>query len=206
MSLAMLKSALLLPLEMAVNSLLAFDTASRPRLAKLAGKTLAVHVTQPPASVFVAVRADGLHLATIHEGPETASLHGSTPSLLGLLLRREHVDSLHTRGVELRGDTAFVQQLQAVLLDLDIDWEYQLSRVIGDIPTQAASDGLREADAQLRKAGSRLRENVSEYLHEESGLLAGTDLLESFYQEIAELKLRADRLQARFDRFSSSNR
>jgi ubiquinone biosynthesis accessory factor UbiJ len=204
MSFAMLQNALLLPLELAINGLLALDTASKQRLAKLEGKTLAVHAAQPAVSVFVTVRGNGLHLSTIHEGPETASLHGSTPSLLGLLVRREHIDSLHTRGVELRGDTAFVQQLQTVLLDLDIDWEYQLSRLIGDIPTQAAADGLRTAGAQLRKTGARLRENVSEYLHEESGLLPGPEALEAFYQEIAELKLRADRLQARFERLYSN--
>jgi ubiquinone biosynthesis protein UbiJ len=203
MSLALLQTALLLPLEFAINGVLRLDAASKLRLAKLEGSTLALHSIQPSASLFVSVRGNGLHLSALHEGAATASLHGPASALLGLLLRREPVDSLHARNLELRGDTAFVQQLQALLLDLDIDWEYQLSRLVGDIPTQAFSDGVRAAGAQLHKAGSRVRENVSEYLHEESSLLPGADELESFYREITELKLRADRLQARIEHFHS---
>ncbi len=204
MSLALLQTALLLPLELAINGMLALDPASKSRLLKLEGRTLAVHATQPSASLFITARGKDLHLSALHEGVESASLHGSAAALAGLLLRREHIDNLRARGVELRGDTAFVQELQALLLDLDIDWEFHLSKVVGDIPTQAFSDAVSEAGTVLRKTGSRLRENVSDYLHEESGLLPTAAELETFYGEITELKLRADRLQARLERLSQT--
>lgn len=204
MSFAMFQSALLLPLELAINGVVALDTASKRRLAQLDGGTLAVRATQPSATVFIKVQGERLRLSALHEGEETASLQGPASALLGLLLRREPVVSLHGRGVELRGDTAFVQQLQAVLRDLDIDWEYQLGRLVGDIPTQAVADGLRGASSQLRRASGRVRDNVSEYLHEESGLLPRAEEFETFYREVAELKLRADRLQARFERLRKS--
>lgn len=197
MSFALLQNSLLLPLEFAVNGLLALDAASTARLQALDGKTLAVHAEQPTMSIFVSVRGGRLCLAAIHEGPEHASLRGNASALLGLLLRGAAIDNLREYGIELRGDTNFVQQLQTLLRDLDIDWEYQLSRVLGDIPTQALADGLRGAEAQLRKTGSRVRENVDEYLHEESGLLPAAEELEAFYRDVAELKLRADRLEAR---------
>jgi ubiquinone biosynthesis protein UbiJ len=200
MSLALLQSALLLPLELAINGVLKLDAASKSRLARLDGGTLALRATQPSITLFISVRGNGLHLSTLHEGADTASLHGPTTALLGLLLRREHIDNLHARNVELRGDTGFVQDLQALLLDLEIDWEYHLSKLVGDIPTQAAASGLRETGTLLRKTGSRLRENVTDYLHDESGLLASADELEAFYNEITELKLRTERLQARLDR------
>ncbi len=200
MSFALLQTALLLPLELAINGVLKLDAASKPRLAKLEGRTLALRATQPSVTLFISIRGNGLHLSTLHEGAEAASLHGPASALLGLLIRREPIDNLHARNVELRGDTGFVQELQALLLDLDIDWEYQLSKFVGDIPTQAFSDGLREAGTMFRKAGTRLRENVSDYLHEESGLVPTATELETFYGDIAELKLRADRLQARLAR------
>ncbi|MGV3591236.1 MAG: ubiquinone biosynthesis accessory factor UbiJ [Gammaproteobacteria bacterium] len=203
MSFALLQNSLLLPVEMALNALLALDAASKPRLQRMDGNTLAVHATQPALDVYVSVRGGRLQLAAIHEGPETASLRGTATSLLGLLLRREPVASLHEHQVELRGDTAFVQQLQTLLQDLDVDWEYQLGRILGDVPTQAFADGLRSAGAQLRKTGRRVRENVDEYLHEESGLLPDAHALEAFYHDIAELKLRAERLEARIARLQT---
>lgn len=201
MSFAMFQSALLLPLELAINGVLALDSASRQKLAKLDGGTLGVYATQPSASVFIKVQGNRLHLSALHEGNVTASLRGSATALLGLLLRRGPTESLHGANVELTGDTAFVQQLQALLRDLDIDWEYHLSRVVGDIPTQAAADSMHKAGAELRRAGARVRENVSEYLHEEAGILPRAGELEAFYNDIADLKLRAERLQARVDQF-----
>ncbi|MEY4640877.1 MAG: hypothetical protein RLZZ227_871 [Pseudomonadota bacterium] len=197
MSFALLQTALLLPLELTLNAVLALDAASKARLARLEGRTLAVHASQPAATLFVSIRGNKLHLSVIHEGPETASLHGSAASLLGLLLRREPVDNLRARNVELRGDTSFVQQLQALLLGLDIDWEYHVSKFVGDIPTQTLASGLRGAGDYIRKTGTRLQQDVSEYLHEEKQWLPGTGELESFYSAIADLQLRADRLQAR---------
>jgi ubiquinone biosynthesis protein UbiJ len=200
MSFALLQNSLLLPAELALNAVLALDAASKVRLQRLDGNTLAVHVTQPALSVYVVIRGGRLTLASIHEGTETASLRGSASALIGLLLSREPVSSLHAHGVELRGDTAFVQQLQTLLRDLDIDWEYQLSRLLGDIPTQAVADGVRSAGEQFRKTGERVRDNVGEYLHEESGLLPDAGAVETFYREIEELKLRAERLEARVAR------
>lgn len=201
MSFAMFQGALLLPLELAINGVLMLDVTSKQKLARLEGGTLAVHSTQPSASVFVKVQGNRLHLSALHEGDATATLHGPATALLGLLLRRGATASLHANHVELRGDTAFVQQLQALLRDLDIDWEYHLSKVVGDIPTQAAADTLQKAGAELRRTGARVRENFSEYLHEEAGILARADELEAHYNDIADLKLRAERLQARIDQF-----
>jgi ubiquinone biosynthesis accessory factor UbiJ len=197
MSFALLQTALLLPLELSINGVLALDAASKTRLAKLEGRTLAVYATQPSMTLFVSVRGNKLHLGVIHEGPETASLHGSASALLGLLLRREPVDNLRARNVELRGDTSFVQQLQALLLGLDIDWEYHVSKLVGDIPTQAFATGLRGAGDYLRKTGSRLQQDFSDYVHEEKQWLPTAAELETFYGDIAELQLRVDRLQAR---------
>ena len=202
MSLALLQNALLLPIELALNAMLALDAASKPRLQQMSGNTLAVHGTSPAFSLYLSVRGERIHLSSVHEGQETASLHGTAAALLRLLLRHERIDSLHGQHVELRGDTGFVQQLQTLLLDLDIDWEYHLSRVLGDIPTQAMADGVHSAGAQLRKTAGRARENIDEYLHEESGLLPDAEALEAFYRDVAELKLRAERLQARLERLA----
>ena len=204
MSFALLQTALLLPLERSINGVLALDLTSQARLLKLDGRTLALYASQPQITLYISVRSTGLHFAPPHDGESTASLHGTASALLGLLLRREHIDNLRNKNVELRGDTAFVQELQALLLDLDIDWEYQLGKIIGDIPTQTLASGLREAGAYIRKTGSRLREDVSDYLHEESGVLPTATELETFYHEISELQLRADRLQARLQQYLST--
>lgn len=197
MSFALFQNALLHPVELTVNRLLSLDAASGPRLARLEGRTLALHATRPELNLYITVRNRGLHLSSIHEDESAASLHGSASAMLGLLVRREPVSNLQPSQLELRGNTAFVQELQALLLDLDVDWEYQLSKFIGDIPTAMLGDGLRKVRAVFRQTTRRLHEDTVEFLHEETTLFPPQADLDRFYAGVGDLTLRVDRLQAR---------
>lgn len=197
MSFALLQSALLLPLELTLNQLLALDAASRTRLAAMAGKTLAVQVQQPALTIHVSVYVDKLRLSPRHEGEIATTLIGSAAAMLSLLVRREPLTSLQGRGLELRGDLRFAQALQNLLLDLQIDWEFQLSRLVGDVPTQMMADGIRTSGDYLQKTSQRIREDVQDFLQQESGLLPIAAELEAFYEAVQALVLRVDRLDAR---------
>lgn len=203
MSFELLQTALLMPAELALNGLLGFDAATPARLQNLQGKTLAVHVSQPRFVVYIGVTNKGLHLSSVFDGEPDASLHGSIPALLKLLAKGSGITNLHASDVELRGNTGFVQQLQSLLLHLDIDWEFQLSRIIGNLPTSLISSGVNQAAAFAKQSGSRLRQNLQDYLAEESDLLPRAHELEAHYAAINELVLRVDRLQARLDLHTS---
>jgi ubiquinone biosynthesis protein UbiJ len=204
MAFALLQTALLMPAELALNSLLKLDAATPSRLQNLQGKTLAVHVTQPQLVIFVSITNKGLHLSPIFEGQPDASLHGSIPALLKLLSKSASVTNLHTVDVELRGNTGFVQQLQNLLLDLDVDWEFQLSRIIGNLPTSMISSSVNQVVDFAKQSGGRFKQNLQDYLAEESTLLPHAHELEAHYAAIDELALRVDRLQARFDFYVTS--
>lgn len=203
MSFALLQTALLMPAELAINGLLRLDAAAAARLQSLQGKTLAVFVTQPAFVLYVSVNAEGLHLSPVFEAEPTASLHGSIPALMKLLTKGASVTNLYGSNVELRGNTAFVQQLQNLLLDLDIDWEFQLSRLIGNLPTSLISSGLGQVAGFARNSGEKFRQNLRDYLAEESTLLPRAHELEAHYAAINALALRVDRLLARVELFSA---
>lgn len=199
MSLALLQTALLLPIEALLNGVLALDAASRSRLAALEGKTLAVLPTQPRVALYVSIRNGQVRLAPLFEGNATSTLRGPAGSLLRLLLRGDTPASLAPYGVELQGSTAFMQELQQLLRDLDIDWEFHLGRLIGDLPVAALAQGL---DAGADFAGNTLaaaRDNVADYLAHETSLLPARSAVEKFRADLLELHLHIDRLQARLD-------
>jgi ubiquinone biosynthesis accessory factor UbiJ len=205
MALELFQTALLMPVELALNGLLRLDAATPSRLQNLQGKTLSVHVTQPQFDTFVSITDKGLHLSPIFEGEPDASLHGSIPALLKLLSKGASVANLHASNVELRGNTGFVQQLQNLLLDLDIDWEFQLSRIIGNLPTSVISSGFNQTMDFAKQSGSRFKQNLQDYLAEESTLLPRVHELEARYAAINELALRVDRLQASIDFYANSS-
>lgn len=203
MSLALLQSAMLLPLELAVNRIVALDQASAGKLAALEGNTLAIVLKQPAAEYCISIAGGKLRLSPRHEGAATATLSGTPSALLRLLLKREPLTGLQNSGLELHGNTGFAQSLQNTLLGLQIDWEYQLSRVLGDIPTQLLADGVHKSRDYLQKTAERAKRDVGDFLIEEGRLVPAADEMETFYADIQALVLRLDRAAARLDRLDS---
>ncbi len=203
MSFALAKSALLWPLELAVNQVLQLDPASRARLAPLAGSSLAIALQRPALTVFVIVHADRLQLSPHLEGPATTTVAGSPLALATLLLQRQSLVSLQGTGVELRGSTAFAQALQQLLLNLDIDWEFQLSRLLGDIPTRIVADSVHATTSYVQRTASRVRDDIGDFLLEESRLLPTASELERFADNLQALALRIDRAEARLSLLKS---
>jgi|Laugresp1bdmlbsn_1035097.scaffolds.fasta_scaffold14706_2 ubiquinone biosynthesis protein UbiJ len=197
MSLSLLQTALLIPVEALLNRLLTLDAASAARLSALEGRTLAVFVTTPEFALYVSVRNRQLHLSPIFEGEPTASLRGSATALLQVLMQRNPVHSLAPYRVELRGSTGFVQDLQTLLRDLDMDWEFQLSRFIGDLPVAAVSTTMASGKEFVASSARAVKDNLQDYLAYECELFPSRAALELLQMQLQELALRTDRLEAR---------
>jgi ubiquinone biosynthesis protein UbiJ len=204
MSLALLQTTLLLPLEAMLNGMLALDAASRSRLAALEGRTLSVYVTQPALALHLSIRNGRLCLSPLFEGSASATLRGPAGGLLRLLLQGETPASLAPFGVELQGSTAFMQDLQRLLRDVDIDWEFHLSRLIGDLPVAALATGLDTGMGAIGNTVAAVRDNVADYFTYEAGLLPERSAVASFRSGVLDLQLQLDRLQARIDQLSAT--
>lgn len=195
----LLQTALLSAAESCLNRLLALDAASGPRLQKLAGRSLRVECTFPPLAFNLLVNDGTLMLLQGEDRGATATVRGSAAALVKLLVTKD-ISSARAAGINIQGDTGFLADLQAVLTDLDVDWEYQLSRIIGDIPTQAVSDTIAGTEKFARQTAGNLRDDLDAWLHEEKRLFPDRTELEGFYRAVDQLRLRTDRLEARVKR------
>lgn len=199
MSFALLQSTLLLPLEALLNGLLALDAASHPRLAALDGKTLSVLATEPELALHISIGAGRLRLSPVFEGSATATLRGPARGLARLLLASEPPASFAPYGVELSGSTSFMQQLQVLLRDLDLDWEFHLSRVLGDLPASTLAAAVDMGNEFIGNTARTARRNIDEYLVHESDLFPARSDARHFASQLMELTLRLDRAEARVD-------
>jgi ubiquinone biosynthesis protein UbiJ len=95
------------------------------------------------------------------------------------------------------GDTALAHQLQRALNQLQPDWEAAMANHLGDVPAHFIGKRIRQAVKWSRQAFSTMNANVEEYVHEESLTLPGRRELEATFQDIDELSLRTERLEAR---------
>ncbi|ACO80656.1 hypothetical protein AvCA_45420 [Azotobacter vinelandii CA] len=198
----MLGTALLAGAEHGLNRLLRLDATALPRLARLAGCVLAVHCTAPELHFHILPNADGLRLAGNWQGEADCTLHAPAASLLRLAASRQKTAVLHSPEVSLEGDSSSLLALAGILQDLELDWEYELSRWLGPVVTQLLAGSLRHSAHWGGQSLASLRQNLADYLGEESNTLVGRHEAEARFAEVDDLRLATDRLEARIARLT----
>ncbi|WP_395764295.1 SCP2 domain-containing protein [Stutzerimonas balearica] len=198
----MLRQALLASAEQGLNRVLRLDPTALPRLARLAGRIIEIDCSAPAMQLFVLVEEDGLRLASSWAADADCRLRAPASSLVRLLVSRQKTAVLHEPQVSIDGDSGVLMSLAEVLQDLELDWEYEASRWLGPVGAQLLGTGVRTPTRWLRESGDSLRQDLADYLTEESRALVGQQEAEARFNEIDELKLALDRLEARIERLA----
>ncbi len=198
----MLRQALLASAEQGLNRVLRLDPTALPRLARLAGRIIEIDCSAPAMQLFVLVEEDGLRLASSWTADADCRLRAPASSLVRLLVSRQKTAVLHEPQVSIDGDSGVLMSLAEVLQDLELDWEYEASRWLGPVGAQLLGTGVRTPTRWLRESGDSLRQDLADYLTEESRALVGQQEAEARFSEIDDLKLALDRLEARIERLA----
>ncbi|MDY0250447.1 MAG: SCP2 sterol-binding domain-containing protein [Pseudomonas sp.] len=191
--------------ESAVNRLLKLDSTAHARLAPLTGKVIAIACTAPAITVYLIPLEDGIQLAQQWHAPVDCRLTAPTTLLLKLLSSADKTSILHHPDVALDGNSALLMALAEILQSLELDWEYEVSRWLGPVPTALLSGHLRSRRDWLVQSAHSLHLDATDYLAEESRALVGRTEADMRFTEIDQLKLDLDRLDARIARLLKRN-
>ncbi|TCD22526.1 SCP2 domain-containing protein [Pseudomonas sp. IC_126] len=200
----MLRAALLAAAERGINRVLRLDPTALPRLARLSGRVIEIDCTTPACRLFVLADGEGLRLAGDWGREADCRLRAPAASLVRLATSRNKTAILHGSDVEIEGDSALLMSLAEVLQDLELDWEYEVSHWLGPVGAQLLGSGVRGQTAWARQSAESLRQNLADYLSEESRTLVGMAEAEAHFAELDRLKLVLDRLEARVERLNQS--
>ncbi|MEQ7918773.1 SCP2 sterol-binding domain-containing protein [Xanthomonas sp. WHRI 1810A] len=200
----MLLRGLLASAEYGINRVLRMDSTALPRLDRLSGKVIAVVCTSPAFQLFILPSDDGLMLASNWDAGADCTLRAPAASLVRLALSKDKTAVLHGPDVELDGESGVLLDLVGVLQDLDLDWEYELSRWLGPVASPLIGAHVRSRANWTRDTAASLSRNLGEYLSEESRALVGKREAEARFAEIDQTKQDLERLEARFERLAQS--
>ena len=198
----MIPALLLAGLESAVNRYLALDPATLARLAPLSGKVVALELRGLNLTFYLAPHAGGLHLLGDYAGTPDTVISGAPFSLARLGAGRER-GALFKGDVQVRGDVEVGQRVEAVLREIDIDWEEQLSRLVGDVAAHQMGVALRGMRAWGAQGLDNLGRDAADYLQEESGQLPRREELDEFLAAVDAVRSDVDRLAARVKRLET---
>jgi ubiquinone biosynthesis protein UbiJ len=140
--------------------------------------------------------AGRLALTPGDDSPVDALIKGSPVALLNLLTGRA-AGAATLRAAQISGDAEIANLYRELFALARPDMEEELSRFVGDLPARRIARFAHQGSAWIRSAGRTLRENLSEYLQEESRDLVNPTEYQEFLRGVDEARETADRIEAR---------
>ena len=177
------------------NRSLDLDPASRARLSALEGRRLQLSTTLPGPlgrrDFTLMVSGGRLRLSPHAAAEPHVIVRGSAPDLLAWLLGGEGAE----RGrLDIDGDSTVLAELRAAIAAFRPELGEPLRRLVGDELTQTALGAAELALATLRSALEGVQQSMRDGA---AHAFVDRRQCERFLDELDELRLRVDRLDAR---------
>jgi ubiquinone biosynthesis protein UbiJ len=195
-----LHTAAIAGLERAINQALKLDPATQQRLGQLEDHIFLLRCTSPKLDLYIMPSDGEINLFGSWQLPADTTLSGSWQAFSELATANDPANALINGDVVLEGDSNALMTLQAIAKQLDIDWEAPLANLFGDVIGHQMGNGLRKGFSFGQQAIKGLKRQFEDYLKEESELFPPRWQVDKFLNEVDQLAMRAERLEARMNK------
>lgn len=191
--------------ELAMNQLLKLDDDSQQRLKKLSGKSLQVVIKELPWPLIFTF-SEQIDVRTVissqsdsepSDEPVDCLIELNLETLPKLKDSSQLTMLIQQKKLNLIGDIYVAQTFSALLKDLDIDWEEQLSRYTGDVVAHQTFTSMRAlfdtAKTQIERGAIELGERLTQ---SDSIAVKPSEMME-FSRDVTGLRSATERLLAR---------
>jgi len=152
--------------EAALDASLKGSGAARADMAKLDGKVIRLELIGLPLTLHFLAQDGRMTVASDYHGNTDINVRAPAASLMAAALKRD--SEAVPRGMQVSGDAETAQVFSRLLKHADLDWEELLAQRIGDVAAHQIGNAVRGFMGWSRDAGSRLGQDVADYLHYES--------------------------------------
>jgi len=175
-----------------LNRMLAREQWARDKLAPFAGRS--ARFDAAPFGLTLQVSDGGTFAVT--DACEPAVTIGVALSSLPLAMLDPQAAM---KDVRLSGDAEFAQALAYVLQNLRPEPEEELSRFIGDAAAQRLVGFMRASATQWKQIAQNMLDNTAHYVVTENPMVVGRGDIESFNQDVSQLRDAVARIEKRID-------
>jgi ubiquinone biosynthesis protein UbiJ len=117
------------------------------------------------------------------------------------LLPASKARSLFNGHIQISGDIELGQHVKQLLDSIDIDWEGYLGQFTGEIVAHQIGRIVKKSTDFTTQLRVSIKEQLSEYVHEECRLFPPQEEVEDFYNDLDALSLRVERLEAHLNHY-----
>ena len=190
-------------LEQLINRALKLDEETRARLDDVNGKVVQLNITSPiPALVTFSITDRHVYVSGHHDGDVDTTIKGSLSSLQSLMRNN---DAIHRGEASIEGDIATGNALKGMASSLDIDWEEQISPLVGDTVAHQLGVASRKLASWFDRTSQSMKANTREYLEEEVEFVAPANMLRHFADSVDDMQSAVDRLEARLKQLEKAD-
>jgi ubiquinone biosynthesis protein UbiJ len=192
-------------IELAMNQLLKLDDDSQQRLKKLSGKSLQVTIKELPWPLLFIFSEQIDVRAVITPNNDSEPTPEPVDCLIELNLETlpklkdssQLTQLIQQKQLNLIGDIYVAQTFSALLKDLDVDWEEQLSRYSGDVVAHQTFTSMRTLFDTAKTQIEKVAIELGEYLTQSDSIAVKPSEMVEFSRGVSDLRSASERLSAR---------
>ena len=183
-----------------MNAALKLDPATLAKLSELQDHVFLLHSSSPELSLYL-IPSDGeIRLCGTYDGEADTTLTGTLQEFAKLVTATDPASALINGELELHGDSQALIALQKAVKQLDVDWEVPLAKIFGDVVGHQMGNNIRQGLRFGIKALQGFKRQMDEYIVEESDLAPPRWKVEKFFDDVDQVSMRTERLQAQIEK------
>ena len=184
-------------IEDAFNRFLSLDPEAANQLAAIEGRIICLNIEGLNIHLYLFPSIDDVMVLDDFDGEADATISGTPIALARLGLASNSQAEMFDGDVTISGDLKLGRKFNKLLASLDIDWEEQLSKVMGDMAAHTLGNISRSIFSWKKRNRDSMKMNVGEYLQEEVHYLPSKSETEIFLQDVDSLRNNISRFEAR---------
>jgi ubiquinone biosynthesis protein UbiJ len=182
--------------EAILNRYLKLDPEAIEHLYRLSGKALKIE--WGPLSYYWLFKSDSVYLSKDYNGPVDLILRGSTFDFLRMAFIKKDT-ALTAIPLQIFGDMEFAKQFKDLFSNLNVDYEEQLAKLVGDSLAFPMVQILKIMTHWAKASIENLGQNITHYVQTEMNWLVSKEELQLFFSDVDDLRDDSDRLEARIN-------
>ncbi len=192
----MLKQALCLTLEKLINTAFSMNTNGNDGLLILAGKRVTIFLDELGFALSFSVHQQKILVTSLIEDSD-CTITTSLSSLKELQKNQQLTELIKQDKLDISGDLKVAQQFANIAQTLEIDWQSELAKYIGDFATYKLGRITKTIFAKFAFLNQQVQADSCEYLVHEKRLLVTKNQLDEFNQQVEQVHEQANSLLLR---------
>ena len=191
---------LIATIESAFNRLLSLDPEAAAQLAELEGRIICLQLDGLAIQLYLFPSVDDVMILEAYDGVADTTIQGTPVALARLGLTSDKQAEMFEGDVKITGDLKLGRKFNRLFASLDIDWEEQLSKVVGDMAAHTLGNITRHLFSWHQRNEQSMKMNTTEYLQEEIRYIPSQNQADSFYHDVDQLRDDVARIEARINK------